>query len=64
MPIYEYVCVDCSNIFEYLVLSKDDEIECVCPVCFSKSISKQIGKTTFQLKGDGWAKDNYGLTKK
>ncbi|MCD6569149.1 MAG: zinc ribbon domain-containing protein [Deltaproteobacteria bacterium] len=43
MPIYEYECKDCGEIFEALVyLSSNTEL--VCPKCGSKSVSKKISK--------------------
>ena len=66
MPIYDFVCPSCGNekidLFQYL----DDP----CPICDGKTDSNKIGhdpcvmkkiisKTSFQLKGDGWARDNY-----
>jgi putative FmdB family regulatory protein len=32
MPIYEYKCNECGNVFEQLVFSSDSD-ECVCPSC-------------------------------
>ncbi len=40
MPIYEYICLDCENSFETLVLSTDEEV--VCPVCESKRLEKAM----------------------
>lgn len=39
MPIYEYKCQDCGNIFEKLTY-KEEEIE--CPYCSGKNIKKLI----------------------
>jgi len=39
MPIYEYVCKDCTHNFETLVRS-DTTVE--CPACHSKSLEKQL----------------------
>ncbi|MCS7202570.1 MAG: zinc ribbon domain-containing protein [Dictyoglomus sp.] len=39
MPIYEYKCKDCGNIFEKLTY-KEEEIE--CPNCGGKNIKKLI----------------------
>jgi len=34
-----------------------------CSVC-QKQMKKKPSLTSFSLKGDGWAKDNYGLKDK
>lgn len=33
MPIYEYKCSKCGNIFEKLVFASDQEEKFVCPSC-------------------------------
>lgn len=40
MPIYEYVCIDCNNEFETLVLSSDEKV--VCPSCESTRLEKKM----------------------
>ncbi|MCX7846255.1 MAG: zinc ribbon domain-containing protein [Dictyoglomaceae bacterium] len=48
MPIYEYRCYDCGNIFEKLAY-KEEEIE--CPNCGGKNIKKLI--SIFSSPGSG-----------
>jgi putative FmdB family regulatory protein len=33
MPIHEFECKSCGNIFEYLCLRKDDKDHVLCPAC-------------------------------
>jgi putative FmdB family regulatory protein len=33
MPIHEFKCKGCGNIFEYLCLRSDDKDHVVCPSC-------------------------------
>jgi len=33
MPIYEFKCKNCGNIFEYLCLKRSDKDHVRCPVC-------------------------------
>lgn len=35
MPLYEYVCPDCSERFEKFVRSSEATIELYCPTCGS-----------------------------
>jgi len=40
MPIYEYICDDCQNEFEKIVINKQQEIS--CPKCTSKKATIQL----------------------
>ena len=57
MPIFEYQCKKCEEIFEELVL-KDEDIPRKCPKCGSKIIKKlfspanDIWKCPGSYKGD------------
>lgn len=42
MPIHEFKCQKCGNVFEYLCLRSDDKYHVVCPDCGH-------GKTDIQL---------------
>jgi len=49
MPIFEYVCLDCENRFETLVLNSREEV--VCPACGSKRLEKAM--SCFSSVGGG-----------
>ena len=36
MPIYEFKCKNCANIFEYLCLKTNDKDKVSCPLCGCK----------------------------
>src|SRR5262249_8558161 len=40
MPIYEYICEDCQNEFEKIVINKHEEI--TCPKCAGKKNKIQL----------------------
>ncbi|MBF0519184.1 MAG: zinc ribbon domain-containing protein [Nitrospirae bacterium] len=40
MPIYEYICEDCKNLFS--VFQKMGETDTVCTLCNSKNVKKQF----------------------
>jgi len=42
MPLFEYKCEICKNIFEELIFTKNDEKELCCPKCKSKDVHKLI----------------------
>ncbi len=45
MPIYEFQCEECGEVFEKLVLGKDTEEDIVCRKCKSPKVKKLISKT-------------------
>jgi putative FmdB family regulatory protein len=61
MPLYEYQCESCGQKKERL--QKRGDPPPFCKQC-SEDMKKRISAGSFALKGDGWAKDNYGLKQK
>jgi putative FmdB family regulatory protein len=57
MPIYEYCCEDCRQIFEEWQKDFQDR-EKICPVCGGTS-QRLISNTSFVLKGGGWYASGY-----
>ena len=61
MPIYEYGCEKCGEVFEVmqkisdkpLTTHKDDEKKC------GGKLTKLMSSNAFHLKGGGWFKDGY-----
>jgi putative FmdB family regulatory protein len=62
MPIYEYECQKCGERIEKIQKVADPPLEdCNAPECSAKgTLKKLISKTSFRLKGAGWAADGYG----
>lgn len=60
MPIYEYRCVECQQLFEEWCKRVEDRgTENSCPIC--KGLARRImSNTSFALKGDGWYVTEYG----
>ena len=63
MPLYEYQC-QCGKTVE--ILQKVGAQAPYCGACAidrgtSVEMKKMVSRTSFSLKGEGWAKDNYGL---
>lgn len=59
MPTYEYKCLVCQNSFE-IEQSIKAEKGAECPKCRIHCTNRLIsGGTSFSLKGEGWAADNY-----
>jgi len=62
MPIYEYQCEACGEVFEVTQKISDKPLK-THPDCKSKkkdmSVKKLISSTSFQLKGTGWYVTDY-----
>ncbi|MBI5519906.1 MAG: zinc ribbon domain-containing protein [Desulfovibrio sp.] len=57
MPIYEYNCQDCKQIFEEW--QKDyEERDIPCPVCGGNAC-RIMSSSSFVLKGGGWYASGY-----
>lgn len=62
MPIYEYRCEACGKEEERLQKIGDDAPQCNDARCarHGQPMIKKVSRTSFELKGSGWAKDGYG----
>lgn len=49
MPIYEYICRDCGEKFEKLVIRRDDAAAPACPKC-GREVTEQV-YSTFAMAG-------------
>ena len=57
MPIYEYECTSCCNVFEVFQRMTEDPLT-TCPDC-SGLVKKLVSVSSFTLKGGGWYADGY-----
>lgn len=57
MPFYDYTCSKCKKIIE-IFHNMDDKTQHFCVDC-KITLTKKIGNTIFELKGNCWSKDNY-----
>ena len=57
MPIYEYKCVECGTHLEKMQKMSDAPLA-VCENCGGK-LEKQVSRTGFQFKGEGWYVTDY-----
>ena len=57
MPIYEYQCTKCGEIFEAVQKITDDPLT-ECKFC-KATVEKLISHSSFQLKGSGWYLTDY-----
>lgn len=45
MPIFEFRCLKCGELFEKLLINSDEMPEVVCPACKSQSFERVVSKT-------------------
>ena len=53
MPIFEFVCTDCGEPFEELVMSSGRTDDLTCPACHSQNITKKISTFASRLSSGG-----------
>jgi putative FmdB family regulatory protein len=53
MPIYEYKCINCGNVFEFLTGTGDKEKTPVCQKCSGEVFQKLVSSSNFTIKTDG-----------
>ena len=51
MPIYEFRCEGCGEVFELLAMSKNDQVEAKCPHCDSVEISRVLSSCASVVSG-------------
>ena len=59
MPIYSYHCKACDGTFKTLA-KMSDPAPTRCDLCQAEGLlTKQLSRTSFQLKGGGWYNEGY-----
>jgi putative FmdB family regulatory protein len=58
MPIYEYQCNQCHEIFEIFHKITDEDCKVACPKCLGPA-KKLISAPNFVLKGTGFYVNDY-----
>ena len=51
MPIYEFRCQGCGEIFEHLAMKRGEELEAKCPHCGGQELSR-VMSTANAVMGD------------
>ncbi|MEW5910512.1 MAG: zinc ribbon domain-containing protein [Thermodesulfobacteriota bacterium] len=47
MPIYEFRCLKCNDLVEFLLVNTDEKIEMKCPKCESRELERVMSTTNF-----------------
>lgn len=45
MPIFEFRCMKCGNVFEKIFLPSDQEVDMQCPECKSDALERVVSRT-------------------
>lgn len=53
MPIYEFRCLKCENLFEILVFSGDEKTEMKCPACRSDQFERVMSAAACSMGETG-----------
>ncbi len=49
MPIYEFKCLKCQNLFELLILNQNDDEEMRCPKCGAQDFERIMSTTNHAM---------------
>ncbi len=64
MPIYEYRCSECQQLFEeWCKHVEEGDAPHACPICKGRA-HRIMSNTSFALKGGGWYVTEYGSRRK
>lgn len=54
MPIFEFRCVKCGNVFEKILVKSDEKAEMECPECKSDLLERVVSRTNHVMaRGSG-----------
>lgn len=53
MPIYEYVCHDCEQNFDLLIMRRDEADSQICPHCGSKQVQRKLSAFSSPVVSSG-----------
>ena len=63
MPIYEFKCHGCGNVFERLCFASDGERDITCPVCEGDEVEKLLSSfSSVSSSGIGQALTSSGCS--
>jgi putative FmdB family regulatory protein len=63
MPIFEFRCTECGDIFEKLFLSSEEDVELACPGCGSCTIERVVSRSSYAM-GSGSGKSQPKISTK
>jgi putative FmdB family regulatory protein len=58
MPIYEFECSACGNVFDRLQKLSDPDPD-ACPNCGKSKVHRRVTAPAFRLSGSGWYETDF-----
>ncbi len=49
MPIYEFRCQACQELFELLIMNADEQVEIACPKCGADTFERVLSTTSYAV---------------
>jgi putative FmdB family regulatory protein len=49
MPIFEFRCLECGNMFERLFIGSDEKVDLSCPGCQSAHLERVVSRTNHSI---------------
>ncbi len=49
MPIYEFRCLKCNDVFEILMVGSKDEVELKCPHCGAEDLERILSTASYNV---------------
>ncbi|MFH1985103.1 MAG: zinc ribbon domain-containing protein [Pseudomonadota bacterium] len=56
MPIFEFRCLSCQELFEILQMGSSDSVETKCPKCGAETFERVMSSTNFAMGAGGGGK--------
>lgn len=53
MPLYEFRCLKCQELFELLVMGENDTVEMKCPHCGENDFERVMSAASYSMSGGG-----------
>ncbi len=63
MPIFEFRCIRCGNMFEKLFIHSDEKIDMACPECKSESLERVVSRSHYSMGAGSGGKQPKMTTK-
>jgi len=57
MPLYEFKCLKCEELFELLIMNPDEMAEMKCPGCKSANFERVLSTTNYAMGNSGKSKN-------
>lgn len=54
MPIFEFRCTECGNVFEMIFLNTEENADLKCPECHAETLERVVSRTSHVIaRGSG-----------